>query len=276
MIGIGIGLRQKRTSGSNVSITATGGTITYSGGRTIHTFTSSGTFTVLTAPSGATVEALVVAGGGGGGNYAGGGGGAGGLLYTAAKSISATAYAITVGSGGACAPNAEGSSATNGNNSVFDTLTAIGGGKGAGLYNAANSGGSGGGGGAFTQLEGSGTIGQGFAGGATGNNGGGGGGGSSQVGTQGPNDNNAKGGDGASYSITGTSQFYAGGGGGGTGLSSASSGGNGGGGNGSNSGGILAINGTANTGGGGGGSWFVTGNTSGNGGSGIVIISYPT
>jgi hypothetical protein len=27
-------------------ITATGGTITYSGGKTIHTFTSSGTFTV--------------------------------------------------------------------------------------------------------------------------------------------------------------------------------------------------------------------------------------
>ena len=69
MIGIGIGLRQKRTSGSNVSITATGGTITYSGGMTIHTFTSSGTFTVLTAPGGATVEALVVAGGGGGSLY---------------------------------------------------------------------------------------------------------------------------------------------------------------------------------------------------------------
>ena len=50
-----------------VPITATGGTITYSGGMTIHTFTSSGTFTVLTAPASPTVEALVVAGGGGGG-----------------------------------------------------------------------------------------------------------------------------------------------------------------------------------------------------------------
>ena len=124
MIGIVIGLRQKRTSGSNVSITATGGTITYSGGRTIHTFTRSGTFTVLTAPSGATVEALVVAGGGGGGNYAGGGGGAGGLLYTAAKSIDVTAYAITVGSGGA-KPTSNTGGNTNGNDSVFDTLTAV-------------------------------------------------------------------------------------------------------------------------------------------------------
>jgi hypothetical protein len=50
---------------------ATGGTVTNSGGYTIHTFTSSGNFTVYV---GGDVEYLVVAGGGGGG-YDGGGGG---------------------------------------------------------------------------------------------------------------------------------------------------------------------------------------------------------
>jgi hypothetical protein len=44
---------------------ATGGTITTAAGKTIHTFTSSGTF-VVTSGSG-DVEYLVVAGGGGGG-----------------------------------------------------------------------------------------------------------------------------------------------------------------------------------------------------------------
>jgi len=53
----------------SAQFSATGGTITTSGAYTVHTFTSSGTFT----PNGAeTVEYLVVAGGG-----AGGGGGNG-------------------------------------------------------------------------------------------------------------------------------------------------------------------------------------------------------
>ena len=43
--------------------TPTGGTITTDGSYSVHTFTSSGTFT---APSGITAEVLVVAGGGGG------------------------------------------------------------------------------------------------------------------------------------------------------------------------------------------------------------------
>jgi hypothetical protein len=44
---------------------ATGGTITEVGGYKIHTFTSSDTFTVNTAPSGQTIDILVVSGGGG-------------------------------------------------------------------------------------------------------------------------------------------------------------------------------------------------------------------
>src|SRR6056300_1004400 len=59
-------------------VSATGGTITYVDGYTIHTFTDSGTFTLI---SGGEVEYLVVAGGGGApGRDVGGGGGAGGLL----------------------------------------------------------------------------------------------------------------------------------------------------------------------------------------------------
>ena len=62
-------------------IVATGGTLTtYTSGSVtynVHTFNSSGTFTVL---NGGTATYLIVAGGGGGGGSYGGGGGAGGLL----------------------------------------------------------------------------------------------------------------------------------------------------------------------------------------------------
>jgi len=82
------------------SISATGGTITTSGGNTIHTFTSSGTFIV--SPS--SVKVLVVAGGGGGGMDMGGGGGGGGIVYNATFPVTKQSYAITVGAGGNGAP----------------------------------------------------------------------------------------------------------------------------------------------------------------------------
>ena len=89
---------------------ATGGTITYSGGYTIHTFTSSGTF----SPTGAgNVEVLVVGGGGGSGVSYGAGGGGGGLTYNSSYAVTAGAVTVTVGTGG--------SSSTNGSNSVFGT-----------------------------------------------------------------------------------------------------------------------------------------------------------
>jgi hypothetical protein len=61
---------------------ATGGAISYYSGKTIHTFTSSGTFATLSNWNNPdTVEYLVVAGGGGGGGANdGGGGGAGGVV----------------------------------------------------------------------------------------------------------------------------------------------------------------------------------------------------
>ena len=61
------------------NLLAYGGTVTTSGNYRIHTFNSSGTLTVTSAPPNSTVEYLVVAGGGsGGGNFSSGGGGAGG------------------------------------------------------------------------------------------------------------------------------------------------------------------------------------------------------
>ena len=46
-------------------ISATGGTITTSGNYKYHTFTSSGTFSVASVPSGRTIDFILVAGGGG-------------------------------------------------------------------------------------------------------------------------------------------------------------------------------------------------------------------
>jgi len=94
----------------------------------------------LTAVS--VVEYLVVAGGGAGSDYGAGGGG-GYLTASGFAVISGTPYTVTVGAGGTGA--ATGSAGTN---SVFDSITATGGGRG-GVANAGagTNGGSGGGGG---------------------------------------------------------------------------------------------------------------------------------
>ena len=102
---------------------------------TLATFTSVGT-TSWTAPSSVyNVEVLVVAGGGGGGgNNAGGqtpqgGGGGGGVIYRTFYPVTpGTAYTVTVGDGGAGGTSGS-NPGTNGSNSVFDTLTAVGGGS---------------------------------------------------------------------------------------------------------------------------------------------------
>ena len=259
-----------------------GGNISTSGGYRIHTFNSSGTF-VNTIPS-LSAEYLIVAGGGGGGGQTGGGGGAGGMR-TGTSTLSATSYSITVGAGGTKAPaQSSPPRAGSGTNSVFNSITSIGGGGG-GSYqgNSINSqstganGGSGGGGAAMSSPGGSGTSGQGNNGGQGRNGGeydGGGGGGASQAGTSG--DSGSHGGDGSASSITGSSVTYAGGGGGcGQGGNPVGSGGAGGGANGGNDvqPGTAA---TANRGGGGGGSrdYGGVGGGARNGGSGVVIVRY--
>jgi hypothetical protein len=208
------------------------------------------------------VEVLVVAGGGGCGGH-GGGGGAGGLIYNSAYQITnASAITVTVGGGGAGTGGP--ANGANGSNSVFGSLTAIGGGGGA-YANPGSDGGSGGGGGFGGSAGGLGTAGQGNNGGkgdGSTNLPGGGGGGAGQVGGNNVGTTSGKGGDGLAFSISGTSTYYAGGGGGG-GFPNNDPGAGGLGG-----GGTAYGNGTANTGGGGGAG-------AGSGGSGIIIVRYP-
>ena len=273
-----------------------GNVIDFDGTYWIHTFTSSGTFTPATDLS---CDYLVVAGGGGGlGTFSGGGGGAGGYRTTvgtsggnssaeSALSLSAIPLTVLVGAGGAIG--------NKGSNSVFATITSLGGGTASNNTPAsADSNGGSGGGGVNQAITigagGSGTTGQGSNGGTShyggveiNNAAGGGGGGASAVGGNASGNSSSStggnGGNGLSSSITGSAVTRAGGGGGGAhgtgetanrGLGGSGGGGDGGFGNGSNQGNSVA--GTANTGGGGGGGGFSA--ASAPGGSGIVIIRY--
>ena len=246
-----------------------------------------------------SVQYLVVAGGGsgaatyGGSTFwtAGSGAGAGGFLTGTKGVVPATNFTVTVGAGGAVQ---SGSFGLAGSNSVFSTITSLGGGAGA-HYGVGEAGGSGSGGsgdkdysvGGGTQsayAAGAGTAGQGFAGGAgysaSNRVGGGGGGGANAVGGAAGAGTGGNGGAGKASSITGSSVTYAGGGGGGaTGNTNGTSGsgGAGGGGAGGSTGGTGTA-GTANTGGGGGsGNASASSNANingGAGGSGIVILKY--
>ena len=236
------------------------------------------------------VEVLVVAGGGGGGT---GGGGAGGLIYNSNFAVTpGTQLTVTVGDGGS-GTSSWGGAGNAGGNSVFGSLTAIGGGAGLHRAGATNSGtgGSGGGdaGGSGYTLSNA-TAGQGFSGGNSPENGttdeepGGGGGGAGGPGENASTptaSNNATvrataagaGGPGLGFDISGTFTYYAGGGGGSNRNGVGKPGGIGGGG----TGGASPTAGSPNTGGGGGGtgySGYGGGGTSAAGGSGIVIVRY--
>ena len=276
----------QETSASGIS-SATGGTVTTYDSYRVHTFTSSGTFTVVSGAG--NVEYLVVAGGGGGGQGTGsnegqGGGGAGGLrihsplspipINGSAVPVSPGPYTIIVGGGGGTnTPNLTG---TNGSPSSFGPLDATGGGGGGGLgspppQRAGNPGGSGGGGvGAYAISE-SPSFGlgnspptspsQGNPGGSQPQIGGGGGGGISSPGGTSGGIGPGPGGTGLSLAFSSASPVtYSQGGSGGGGLPGPVNGSPGGG---------------SNTGGGGGGSGAQT--TGATGGSpGIVIIRYLT
>jgi hypothetical protein len=264
---------------------------------TLVSFTQTGSSSWAVPAGVNTVEVLVVAGGGGGGGVIGGGGGGGGLIYHADYVLSnLSAVNVIVGGGGEGGRNWNSNQQNGkvGNNSVFDTLIAVGGGGGThhgGATNfTQNSGGSGGGGADGNMAGGNGIIGQGNNGGSGGNNNGGGGGGSGSPGAnQQPNAAAGNGGSGLNYSVQFGSQFgangwFAGGGGGGVrqGFGSSGSGGIGGGGNGSSVDTFKAAqDGAQNTGGGGGGAGHNNANVSGtgnivagNGGSGIVLLKY--
>jgi len=294
------GWKNVQDSTSNVTgrsfLAATGGTVTTSGDCKIHTFTGPGTFCVSNISSISDeniVSYLVIAGGGA--NHNGnpvGGGGAGGYRelknpltpYTASPlngyctpanrvSVTATAFPITVGGGGAPGPSL---CAAKGSNSIFSTITSTGG--GASGNPAGGSGGSGGGGTQGGNPGGAGNTppvtpaqgndgGAGVGGGSSQRGGGGGGaGGAGATGTA-----SGDGGSGATSSINGTPTVRAGGGGGGSENYAAGGAGPGGGGAGGQYPSCTAAsNGTANTGGGAGGGYSARKN----GGSGLVIIRY--
>ena len=268
---------------------ATGGTKSTSGSKTIHTFTSPGTFSV-TSGSNTNLEYLVVAGGGGAG---GGGGGAGGYRTGTGFSVGTGSYSVTVGAGGNGGSGGPIPPGNAGNNSVFSTITAAGGGSGGGAGGSGGNGGSGGGGGQDAGSAGSGNTPptsppQGNNGGVTQRNGYGGAGGGGGAGQAGSNAVTASpviarggaGGNGTANSISGSSVTYAGGGGGGCNTNTSPApgpgpGGSGGGGTGAFQHQTSGSNASINTGGGGGGAEY-DGPSGGNGGSGIVILSYPT
>jgi hypothetical protein len=209
--------------------------------------------TTWTAPIGVTtVEYLVVAGGGGAGNgfdNAGGGGGAGGMVLTGTINVtSGQSYTITVGDGGIGGANARVNNAgTDGENSVFGSIIALGGGRGQGSRTGGLPGAK------YTDVSAA----TGGAGSGGGNGGKGGGGvinGFNNSGTTG-----GAGGNGVSSSISGTSVTYGAGGAGGNAGTQNS-----------------GVNGTSNSGNGGraGGAAAASSTGGGNGGSGIVIIKY--
>ena len=305
------GWKNVQDSTSNVIgtsfIVASGGTETTSGNCKIHTFTGPGTFTVTSIASDTsqnTVSYLVVAGGGGGSGSHGGGAGGGGFReykapttpYTAspldgnpcgtAITVTATAFPIVVGGGGAAGQDPGPVDGGQGSTSTFGPVSSAGGGGGANYSNGGLSGGSGGGG---KSPAGAGntppvTPPQGSNGG-TGPGAGpkygvGGGGGATEAGAS-TSDGaiSGRGGAGATTSISGSSLSYSGGGGSGTftgGTAGAGSPCGTGGAAGAPGGNNPGTAGTTNRGGGSGGRSYQSapGAPGTAGGSGIVIIRY--
>lgn len=295
-----------------IILSASGGTITTDGDYKVHTFTSSGTFT-LTTISGATkvlVQVMVLGGGGGGGFYLGGGGGGGAMLETVV-SMGTGSYTVTVGAGGNATTNGNSYSGNGGVSSIVGGTVALyanGGGAGGNGYagdvwganGSANTNiGCGGGGGSpynvsvsagFLQISMGGPAGWNGSGGGFGTmysgstfNGGGGGGGAQSAGVapnigNGPVGAGGYGGSARPSFISGSSVSYGGGGGGGYGtyLANTTIGGGSGGGYGvgsATSGAFLqASAGSANLGGGGGGAQLYSSYQTGGNGGSGVVI----
>jgi hypothetical protein len=271
----------------------TGGTTLDYGIYHVRRFTTTGTLTV-TSPI--KIDLLLIGGGGGGGygsDRTGGGGGAGGLVYDTNYLLTPGTYSYTIGNGG---PNT-----TNGEDSVFETHTAYGGGHGANsVYTYGGYGGSGGGAFHGTSYPGDGISSNvtpelglnypgvyGNGGGDIGYNSGvangyfrgSGGGGAGTAGTTATSSVPGHGGNGLQISITGTTRYYAAGGGGSAQSlngqnAAAGNGGLGGGGAGAKATSTTAVNGSNATGYGGGGGGGASGGAGGAGFQGVFILRY--
>jgi len=215
-------------------------------------FTTVGT-TTWTAPANVnSVEYLVVGGGGGGGNgydNAGGGGGGGGMVLTGTLSVvPGASYVVTVGDGGLGGANARANNAgLPGDNSVFSSITALGGGNGLGSRTGGVAG--------VAQISNtsSATGGSGSGGG----NGGKGGGGAGGAGSANSVATGGAGGSGISSSLSGSEVIYGvGGAGGNAGTQNGGASGSTNTGNGGQAGGAASTNSVGG----------------GKGGSGIVVI----
>lgn len=295
-ISVDAGYRGKQSvPGDNLweIVSATGGTITNSGGYTIHTFTSSGNFTITAArpvnslanpiagaPNAAGAEVLIdvlLVGAGGAGGVSdtgnpGGGGGGGEVIDFQNKRIplryDAMPVVVGVGPNGVSAATP----ASPGGYSSFHTWVARGGGAGIATASGTNvtsttGGNSGGynGNGTNTAADAYNlpTDDQGigstcYAGGGAGSGAAGGGAGAGGVGQSGQAANGGAGGNGVASSISGASVTYGGGGGGGEDAADTGGGGAGGAGGGGQggtdgAGGSTPGDGTDGLGGGGGG-----------------------
>ena len=126
------GLFGAQSAAAAAFISATGGTITTSGNYKIHTFTSSGTFTVTATPAGKFIDFIVV---GSGGSRRGGGGG---YVYKSGQTASLGSYSVVVGQPTSGAE-------TRAGDSSFASVVGLGGGNGFTINNGQD-GGSGAGG----------------------------------------------------------------------------------------------------------------------------------
>ena len=246
-------------------------------------FTSTPPGGVWTIPTGVTVvEVMVVAGGGGGGAYpTAGGGGGGGVIYRATFTVTPESdVTVTIGAGGLGGQHNT-LNGFNGDDSVFSSLTAKGGGYGSSKDDTVNPGGDGGcGGGGCGGMPAGGQSGGNGGQGGNGGSGfgfwpaGGGGGGASP--TNGADATSGNGGDGgAGYLCPIDSNRYAGGGGGSGYFDGCFGLGADGGGNGAqNNPPSSPGDGGPNSGGGGGGGGNNASFMGGNGGSGIIIVKY--
>jgi serine/threonine protein kinase/sugar lactone lactonase YvrE len=268
--------------------------------------------TTWTVPLDVTrIGVLVVAGGGGGGgapDRTGGGGGAGGFICKSSFIVTPDdTISVTIGAGGAGGQRAYPSVGTNGGDSYFGSLRAIGGGGGGGGGSQPRSGGSSGGvyhgspSNSATSELGQGNVGgySGYdSGSMSGTFGGSGGGGAGGAGFSASSQTcGGAGGIGAQCVIISEPEYFSGGGGGSAQLASSVSGcvagvgGLGGGASGAryvDSGqyGVDGNNAMPNTGGGGGGGAGIYNSggscvsgfcgIGGAGGSGIVVICIPT
>ena len=119
------------TGGTKIPATDAGNGYTYH----VFLYGTSDNFVVNTESG--NVEVLIIGGGGGGAwSYYAGGGGAGGVVHGTSIAVTPGTYPITVGDKGLDSPggnpNTSGHNATNGSNSVFNSVTALGGGGGFG------------------------------------------------------------------------------------------------------------------------------------------------